>query len=206
MPIGVLIVDDHPVVREGLRAVLELRADCRVVGEAADGRAGVDAYARLRPDVVIIDLRLPVMSGIDAIAAIRAMHVDARIIALTSFGGDIGLQRALDAGASGLLLKGASGEEVVKAVRAVGAGHTFVASDAAEELRGGQDAPSLTARERDVLSLMAEGLRNQEIAARLGLSLGTVKVHVNRILEKMDAEDRTEAVMTALRRGVISLA
>lgn len=203
--IRVYIVDDHPVVREGLRAVLGLGADCEVVGEAANGRAAIDGYDRERPDVVIMDLRLPVLSGLEAIEAIRRLDPQARIIAITSFGGDAEIRRALDAGALGLLLKGAAGKELVEAVRRVHEGRQYIAADAADELRGGQGAPDLTRRETDVLRLMAEGQRNHEIAAALGLSLGTVKVHVNRILEKLDAVDRTEAVTRALRRGLIVL-
>jgi DNA-binding NarL/FixJ family response regulator len=203
--IRVFVVDDHPVVREGLRAVLELGADCDVGGEAADGRAAIEGYDRLRPDVIIVDIRLPIVGGIEAIAAIRRIDPEARIIAITSYGGDAEIRRALDAGALGLLLKGASGEEVVDAVRRVHSGRPYIAADASDELRAGSDSPSLTRRESDVLRLMAEGLRNHEIAANLGLSLGTVKVHVNRILEKLDAVDRTEAVTRALRRGLIVL-
>lgn len=203
--IRVLVVDDHPVVREGLRAVLELRADCEVVGEAGDGQAAIASYERLRPDVLIVDIRLPVLGGIEAIAAIRQRDPGARIIAITSYGGDAEIRRALDAGALGLLLKGASGDEVVEAVRHVHAGRPYLAADASDELRAGSDSPGLTRRESDVLALMADGLRNHEIAAHLGLSLGTVKVHVNRILEKLDAVDRTEAVTRALRRGLIAL-
>ncbi len=203
--IRVFVVDDHPVVREGLRAVLELRADCEVVGEAADGRAAIDGYDRLRPDVAILDIRLPIVGGIEAIAAIRALDPSARILAITSYGGDAEMRRALDAGALGLLLKGAPGDEVVEAVRRVAAGRPYIAPDVSDELRSGDGSPSLTRRESDVLALMAEGLRNQEIATSLGLSLGTVKVHVNRILEKLDAVDRTEAVTRAIKRGLIAL-
>jgi DNA-binding NarL/FixJ family response regulator len=203
--IKVFVVDDHPVVREGLRAVLELRADCEVVGEAADGRAAIEGYERVRPDVIIVDIRLPIVGGIEAIGAIRRLDPGARIIAITSYGGDAEIRRALDAGARGLLLKGASGAEVVDAVRRVYSGRAYIAADASDELRAGGDSPSLTRRESDVLRLMADGLRNHEIAATLGLSVGTVKVHVNRILEKLDAVDRTEAVTRALRRGLITL-
>ena len=167
--IRVFIVDDHPVVREGLRAVLELRADCEVVGEAANGRAAIDGYDRHRPDVIIMDLRLPVLGGIEAIEAIRRLDPQARIIAITSYGGDVEIRRAIDAGALGLLLKGASGDELAEAVRRVHDGRPYIAADAADELRGGEDAPSLTRRETEVLRLMAEGLRNHEIAASLGV-------------------------------------
>jgi DNA-binding NarL/FixJ family response regulator len=184
---------------------LELRADCEVVGEAADGRTAIDAYQRVRPDVIIVDIRLPVVDGIETIGAIRRFDPGARIIAITSYGGDAEIRRALGAGAQGLLLKGASGAEVVDAVRAVHSGRVYIGADASDELRASSASPSLTRRERDVLGLMADGLRNHEIAAALGLSVGTVKVHVNRILEKLDAVDRTEAVTRALRRGLITL-
>jgi two-component system, NarL family, response regulator len=203
--IRILIVDDHPVVREGLRAVLALRADCEVVGEAADGETAIAAYAQLRPDVAIVDLRLPGVSGIQAIAAMRRLDRQARVLALTSYGGDAELQRALDAGALGVLLKGSSGQDVVKAVRLVYAGRPSVAKEIAEGLMHWKDLPALTSREIEVLQLVAEGLRNQEVADSLGLSLNTVKVHVNRILEKLGAQDRTEAVTRALRRGLIAL-
>ena len=188
-----------------VRAVLELRADCEVVGEAADGRAAIEGYDRLRPDVAIIDIRLPVIGGIEAIAAIRTRDPSARILAITSYGGDAEMRRALDAGAIGLLLKGAPGDEVVEAVRRVAGGRPYIAPDVSDELRSAAGTPRLPPRESDVLALMAEGLRNQEIATSLGLSLGTVKVHVNRILEKLDAVDRTEAVTRAIRRGLIAL-
>lgn len=203
--IDVLVVDDHPVVREGLRTVLELRGECRVVGEAADGRAAIELFSRLKPDVAIVDIRLPVQSGIDAICAMRRLDPNARILAITSYGGDAELQRALAVGALGVLLKGASGDEVVEAVRHVAAGRPYIPADVAEDLRAGAAVPTLTARETDVLRLIADGLRNHEIAERLGLAKGTVKVHINRILEKLDAVDRTEAVTCALRRGLITL-
>ncbi len=204
-PIRVLVIDDHPVVREGLRTILELSGECLVVGEAADGRTGIDDYQRLRPDIVIVDIRLPTLSGIETIGAIRRIDEGARIVAITSYGGDAEMRRALDAGALGLLFKGASGGEVVAAVRRVVSGQRYIAADVEDELKAAAGAPELTRRESEVLKLMAEGLRNHEIAERLGLSLSTVKVHVNHVLEKLGAVDRTEAVTRALRRGLIVL-
>ena len=204
-PIRVLLVDDHPIVREGLRAVLGVRADCEVVGEAADGRTAIETYQSTRPDVVIMDIRLPDISGIAATEAIRRIDPAARVIAVTSYSGDAEWRRMLDAGAVGLLLKGAAGAEVVEAVRCVYAGRPYVALEVSAELRTASGWPCLTLRESEVLRLMAEGLRNHEIAASLGLSLSTVKVHVNHVLEKLDAVDRTEAVTRAIRRGLIAL-
>lgn len=203
--VRVLIVDDHPVVREGLRTVLGLRPECEVAGEAADGRSAIESYQRLRPDVVIMDIRLPEIGGIEAIREIRRLDPEARVIAITSYGGDAEWRRALDAGALGLITKGASGEDLVEAVHRVHDGQPYVTADVAAELRASGQWLPLTRREADVLKLMAEGMRNHEIAAALGLSLGTVKVHVNRILEKLDAVDRTEAVTRAIRRGLIEL-
>lgn len=200
-----LLVDDHPVVREGLRAVLALRSDCEVAGEAADGESALDEYARLRPDVVVMDLRLPGLSGLATIAELRRRDPAARVLVLTSFGGDAEIRRALDAGALGVVLKGAAGRELAEAIRRVHAGERCLSEGAEEELRAGRGLPELTPRELEVLGLVAEGLRNQEIAAALGLGVGTVKVHLNRILEKLDAQDRTEAVTRALRRGWIAL-
>lgn len=201
----VLIVDDHPVVREGLRAVLDLRPDCEVVGEAADGEAALVDYARLQPDVVVMDLRLPGASGIATIQELRRRDPKARVLVLTSFGGDAEIQRALDAGALGVVLKGAPSREVAEAIRRVHGGELSISEDARAELRSGEGLSALTRRELEVLALVAEGLRNREIADELGLSPSTVKVHVNKILEKLEAQDRTEAVTRALRRGLIAL-
>jgi two-component system NarL family response regulator len=200
-----LIVDDHPVVREGLRAVFGRRPEFEIVGEAADGEAAVDLFGRLHPDVTIIDLRLPVLSGIEAIGAIRRLDPKAHILALTSFGTGIEVRRALDAGVSGFLLKGTSGDDVIAAVRRVRGGGKVIAPEAVEQLLATPPGPPLGRREMEVLELLALGLRNQEIADRLGLALGTVKIYVTRVLETLGAKDRTEAVTLALRQGRIRL-
>ncbi|MBI3933032.1 MAG: response regulator transcription factor [Acidobacteria bacterium] len=203
--IRVLLVDDHPIVREGLRTVLEQRPDFEVAGEAADGEQAIAAYGRLRPDVAIVDLRLPKLDGVQVIAAIRRLDPEARIVVLTSFGGDADVSRALAAGARAFLLKGASGRDVVGTLRRVcGGQEAFAATPAvAERLAEARTWPGLTPRETEVLEFLADGLRDREIAERLGLTVATVKVHVHRILEKLDAQDRTEAVMRAVKRGLI---
>jgi two-component system NarL family response regulator len=202
--ISVFLVDDHPVVREGLQALFSQHPEFKVIGEAADGISAVTKFDELRADVALIDLRLPGQSGIEAIRAIRAKHPKAGLIAITSFDGDADARNALAAGANGFLFKGSPGTEILDAVRAVSAGGEWITDEIAALLNA-TDGSDLSAREKEVLTKLAEGLRNQEIADQLGLSLSTVKSHVNAILDKLDAVDRTEAVVTALKRGIIHL-
>lgn len=202
--ISVFLVDDHPVVREGLQALFSQHPEFKVIGEAADGISAVTKFDELRADVALIDLRLPGQSGIEAIRAIRARHPKAGLIAITSFDGDADARNALAAGANGFLFKGSPGTEILDAVRAVSAGGEWITDEIAALLNA-TDGSDLSAREKEVLTKLAEGLRNQEIADQLGLSLSTVKSHVNAILDKLDAVDRTEAVVTALKRGIIHL-
>ena len=205
LPILVFVVDDHPVVREGLQALFGRHPEFKIIGEAADGLTAVTLFSTFQPDVALIDLRLPGQSGIEAIRAIRASHPQAGLIAITSFDGDTDARNALEAGADGFLFKGSPGAEVLAAVRAVSAGGKWI-SDEIAALLDATGGSGLSAREHEVLRLVAEGMRNQEIAGQLGLSLSTVKCHVNAIMEKLDAQDRTEAVVTALKRGIIHLA
>lgn len=202
--ITVFLVDDHPVVREGLQALFSQHPEFKVIGEAADGISAVSKFDEIRADVALIDLRLPGQSGIEAIRAIRAQHPKAGLIAITSFDGDADARNALAAGANGFLFKGSPGTEILDAVRAVHAGGNWVTAEITA-LLDATDGTDLSAREQEVLTKLAEGLRNQEIADQLGLSLSTVKCHVNAILDKLDAVDRTEAVVTALKRGIIHL-
>jgi two-component system NarL family response regulator len=202
--ITVLLVDDHPVVREGLQALFGRHPEFCIIGEAGDGLSAVTLFARLQPHVALIDLRMPGQNGIDTIRAIRAAHPKAGLIAITSFDGDADARNALAAGANGFLFKGAPGSEVLDAVRSVHAGNNWISPEIAAMLES-TDEHGLSAREHDVIELVADGLRNQEIAERLGLSLSTVKCHVNAIMDKLDAQDRTEAVVTALKRGIIHL-
>lgn len=204
--IRVLIVDDHPVVREGIRAVLDLLPDFDIAGEAADGDEAIRCFQNLRPDVTVLDLRLPKRSGLEACRAIRRLDPTAKILALTSSNDGIDVKEALAAGAAGFLLKGSSGSEVAESIRRVHAGERPLSPEAVELLS--LLAPStasihLTTRELEILHLVARGLRNQEIADQLSLAIGTVKVHVNNIFEKLGARDRTEAAMLGIKKGMI---
>jgi two-component system NarL family response regulator len=202
--IHVFLADDHPIVREGLQALFGEYPEFKVVGEAGDGLTAVTMFASLQPDVALIDLRMPGQDGIATIKAIRAAHPKAGLIALTSLDGDADVRDVLAAGANGFLSKGDPASEVLEAVRTVHAGKRWISPEMAALLTA-FDEHGVSAREYQVLELMALGLRNQEIADRLFVSLRTVKAHVNAIMNKLDAQDRTEAVVTALRRGIIHL-
>ncbi|WP_026853520.1 response regulator [Geothrix fermentans] len=205
-PIRLLIVDDHPVVRDGLVAILHQgEPDLEVVGEAGDGKEAVTTWRSLRPTVTIMDLQLPGQSGVEAIAAIRREDPDARILVLTTFDGDADIQRALEAGARGYLLKSMRRATLIEAVRAVAAGQRYLPPATAARLVEAMETERLTARELDVLKLLAQGHRNREIADELGLAEPTVKIHVNNLLRKLQVKDRTEAAMVALKRGIIHL-
>lgn len=203
--IRILIADDHPVVREGLAALLNRRADMTVVAQAQNGQEAVDLAQRRQPDVVLMDLRMPQMGGVEAIQAIRAQQPDVRLIVLTTFDGDEDIYRALEAGAHGYLLKDTPREELIAAVRAVHSGHKHTSPEAAAKLAERLFRPQLTARELEVLQQMAAGKSNREIGLALHIAEGTVKAHVNSLLGKLDAADRTQAVTIALRRGLVHL-
>jgi len=204
--IRLLIVDDHPVVPRGLVAILhEGEPDLEVVGEAEDGKGAVIAWRTLRPTVTIMDLQLPGQTGVAAIQAIRREDPEARILVLTTFDGDADISRALEAGARGYLLKSVRRATLIEAVRAVAAGQRYLPPATAARLVEGMEAERLTPRELDVLRLLARGERNREIAEALGLAEPTVKIHVNNLLRKLQAKDRTEATVIALKRGLIHL-
>jgi two-component system NarL family response regulator len=203
--IRVVVVDDHPVVRDGLETLLRAAADIEVVGDAADGRAAIAAWREHEPDVMLMDLRMPRMDGVDAIAAILRTSPDARIIVLTTFDGDEDIHRALRLGARAYLLKDAFGEEILAAIRSVHAGRKHVPPVVAARLAERPIDRDLTAREVEVLELIARGNSNREIGDQLSIAEGTVKAHVNNILGKLEARDRTEAAMIALKRGIIRL-
>ena len=203
--ISVVIADDHPIVRMGLRALIEAQPDMTLLGEASGGAAAVEAFTTHRPDVMLVDLRMPGMSGRDVITAVRNVIPDARIIVLTSFDGDEDVFRAVQAGARGYLLKGGPPDDVVKAIRAVHAGGRLIAPDVAARLADRVNSPSLTTREISVLELVAKGLSNKEIAAALFLAEDTVKNHLKHVFAKLEVSDRTEAVLLAVQRGIINL-
>ena len=203
--IRVLAVDDHPLLREGIAALISTEEDIELIGEASNGREALDLFRKSHPDVTLMDLQMPEMNGIDAIGAIRGEFPDARIIVLTTQPGDVQVSRALKAGARAYLLKGMLRKELLDTIRAVHAGQKRLSSEAAAEIAEHVADDALTPREIDVLRLVAGGNANKEIGALLSLAEVTVKSHVKNILAKLGANDRTHAVTIALKRGIIDL-
>jgi len=204
-PIRILIVDDHPLLREGVASILEDRTDMVVIGEAVDGAEAVARFRALKPDVTLMDLQMPVMNGVEAITAIRAEHPDARILVLTTYAGDVQAVRALKAGATGYLLKSSLRTEMLDAIHNVHRGRRHVHSEVAAEIALHIVDDSLSDRETAVLRLVAVGKANKEVARALSLSEETVKAHLKSIFAKLDVSDRTHAVTVATRRGIIEL-
>jgi DNA-binding NarL/FixJ family response regulator len=203
--IRVFSVDDHPLLREGIAAVINNQEDMVMVAQASTGREAIQLFRDHRPDVTLMDLRMPDISGIDALSAIRTEFPDARVVMLTTFEGDVEIQRALAAGARGYVLKNMPPKDLVEVVRQVHAGKKRIPSEIAARLADHIADETLTAREIDVLQHVAGGNRNRDIAERLFISEETVKVHVKHIMEKLGASDRTAAVSIAVRRGIIQL-
>jgi two-component system, NarL family, response regulator LiaR len=206
--IRILIAEDQRIVREGLRAVLEDEDEIAIVGEAANGQEAIDLFARLRPDVVLMDLQMPVIDGPEATRRIRELAPDAHILVLTTYATDEFIFKALRAGAQGYLLKDTSVDELMAAIRTVHAGQTLLAPAVAARLVVGVSAGGpepLTPRELEVLTLMGQGRSNGEIAATLAIAPRTAKVHVQNILSKLGATNRTEAVSIAVKQNLISL-
>jgi DNA-binding NarL/FixJ family response regulator len=203
--IRVLCVDDHPLVRKGIASILANEPDITLVGEADNGQHAVELFRELQPDVVLMDLRMPALDGVGTTRAILAEFPDARVLALTSYDGDQDIYRALEAGVRGYLLKETAHADVVHAIRTVHAGKRLMPPDVAVRLSEYFPQVALTMRETEVLELVSQGLGNKEIADRLGTASGTVKMHVQNILDKLGAADRTHAVTMAIRRGILRL-
>jgi two-component system NarL family response regulator len=203
--IRVFVVEDHAVVRQGLVALLSSAPEIDVVGFAKDGREAADRYASVMPDVTLMDLQMPLMSGVEAIQQIRRTVPAARFIVLTTFDGDEDIYRAMQAGARAYLLKGMDMEELVRAIQAVHAGRGRIPSVIAEKLAQRVSSDELSAREVEVLARIVAGRANKEIATDLHITEATVKSHVNSLLAKLGASDRTQAAVLALQRGIVHL-
>jgi DNA-binding NarL/FixJ family response regulator len=204
-PIRILAVDDHPLIRVGIATLVATESDMKLVGEACDGREGIAKYRECLPDVTLMDLQMPDMNGIDAIIAIRDEFPEARIIVLTTYVGDVQVFRALKAGAQAYVMKNLVHKERLQTIRAVYAGRKTMSPEVAAQVAAHAGDEALTSREIDVLRLISAGCTNKEIASQLSITEDTVKSRVKNILLKLGANDRTHAVTTALRRGMIEL-
>jgi two-component system NarL family response regulator len=203
--IRVLIVDDHSIVRQGLAAMIENEPDMTVVGQAGNGQEAIDQYRQLKPDVTLMDLQMPQMSGADATLAICAEFDHARMIVLTTYDGDEDIYRALRAGAKGYLLKDAEPDALLNAIHIVHSGQQYIPPEVAAKLVQRMNIPELSNREQEVVRQMVRGLSNHDIGVALNITESTVKFHINRILSKLGVSDRTQAVITALKRGLAKL-
>jgi DNA-binding NarL/FixJ family response regulator len=203
--INILIVDDHPILREGVAAVIACEDDLKVVGEASNGTEALELFRKLAPDITLMDLQMPGMNGVETIKAIKKEAPRARIIVLTTYAGDMQAARALRAGASGYLLKSMLMNELLETIRVVYSGRRRVPPEIAAEIAEHLSDDSLSDREIEVLTLVAQGSANKEIARRLSISAGTVNAHMKNILLKLHAHDRTQAVTRALKRGIIEI-
>ena len=203
--IRIMVVDDQAVVRQGFVALINTVPDMEVIAEGLNGQQAIDLYDQYTPDVTLIDLRMPVVGGVEAIAAIRSNYPDARLIVLTTYDGDEDIYRSLQAGARGYLLKDVFFEELETAIRSVHAGSRHIPAAIAARLAERMASSDLTSREMEVLELIVQGQSNKEIGASLTISEATVKSHINNILSKLGVTDRTQAVTTALQRGLVHL-
>src|SRR5689334_12042513 len=203
--IRVLTVDDHPLLRDGIAALLSTQSDIEVVGEASNGREAIELFRKLRPDVTLMDVQMPEIDGIEALISIRSEFPNARVIVLTTYKGDVQVVRALKAGAQAYLLKGLLRQELLSTIRDVDAGRKRLGQEVADQLADHLGGDSLTEREIEVLRLIADGNSNKMIASHLSVTEDTVKGHVKNILSKLGANDRTHAVTIGLKRGIIEL-
>jgi DNA-binding NarL/FixJ family response regulator len=203
--IRIMIVDDHPLLREGIISIIEGQSDMLLAAEASNGEEAIDQFRAVRPDVTLMDLQMPRMNGVEAIVGIRQEFANARIIVLTTYAGDAQAMRALKAGAVGYLLKSAVRKELLDTVRAIHAGRRHIPAEIAQEIAFHAADDALSEREINVLVYVAAGKANKEIAWLLSISEDTVKAHMRSIFSKLDVNDRTQAVTAALRRGIIDL-
>ena len=203
--IRIFSVDDHPLLREGIAAIINNQPDMQMVAQAATGSEAIQMFRQHLPDLTLLDLRLPDMSGIDVLIAIRSEFPEARVVMLTTFEGDVDIRRALEAGARGYVLKNMPPKDLVEVIRQVIKGRKRIPAEVAAHLAEYVGEDDLTAREVEVLRHVASGNRNREIGERLFISEETVKVHIKHIMEKLGASDRTQAVAIAVRRGIIQL-
>ncbi len=201
--IRVLLVDDHFLARMGLHSILDGRADMEIVADGHNGVEAIELHRQHQPDVTIMDLRMPGVTGFDAITAIRAEFPSARIVVLSNYEGSEDVHRALEAGAMAYLVKNADGEELIEAIRSVHRGRRFLPAAIGELLKERHPADELTERELDVLRLLAKGQSNREVATELAIAENTVRIHVARVLQKLDVADRTQAVIVAFQRGIV---
>jgi DNA-binding NarL/FixJ family response regulator len=204
-PIRILVAEDHLVARAGVGAIVNMQPDMKVVAEAANGQQAVELYRKHRPDVVLLDMRMPIMSGVEAAKAIRAEFPDAHMVALTTYGGDEDIRRALAAGVQAYLTKDVLHDELLKAIRAVHAGQKYLPAAVAAAIAAQMPRPDLSAREVQVLELIVRGLANKQIAYSLNIAEHTVKNHVKNILSKLGVQDRTQAATAAIQRGIVHL-
>jgi DNA-binding NarL/FixJ family response regulator len=204
-PIRILVAEDHPVARVGVTTIVNLQPDMTVVAEASNGQQAVELFRKHRPDVALLDMRMPIMSGVEAAAAIRQEFPSARMVALTTYGGDQDIRRALDAGIMAYLTKDALNEELIKAIRAVHAGQQYLPAAVSAALAAHMPKSDLSAREVQVLELIVRGLANKQIAYSLNIAEHTVKNHVKNILSKLGVQDRTQAATEAIQRGIVHL-
>lgn len=205
LKIRVLVVDDHPIMRVGIAAIIQATPDMTTVAQAGSGEEAIELFEKHLPDVTLMDLRLPGMSGVDAIRAVIAQHHNAKFVVLTTYEGDEDIHQALEAGARSYIIKGMPHDALVSAVRRVHAGGRFLPSPVSRALSSRIPNSELSAREREVLDLIVQGRSNKEIATDLGISESTVKCHVSVILMRLNVTDRTQAVVTALQRGLVHL-
>jgi two-component system NarL family response regulator len=205
LPIRILVAEDHVIARIGVSTIVNMQPDMQIIGEAANGQQAIELHRTLQPDVTLLDIRMPIVNGIEAAAAIRRDSPKARLIALSTYGGDEDIRRALHAGVHAYLTKDVLHDELLKAIRAVHAGQTYLPAGVAAALAAQVPRPDLSTRELQVLELIVKGLANKQIAYALDIAEHTVKNHVKNILDKLGVDDRTQATTAAIQRGIVHL-